>query len=591
MSLLVWLPLLGNLNNQGTSNVTVTNNGASVDNNGKLGKCYSFNGSSNYINISNLPNPANLTVSFWMLRSANTGTRQFMFTAWTGVTCELTTDNKIVCTCYGNGANQGSCTYTDQAITTSSGWVHVTYTFEDKVGGKLYVNGNLVKSSSSSQSIAWSTTSGKIGYYSTYFNGKINDFRFYDEVLSAKQIREIAKGLVAHYPLNGPGAQENLFRATSMTAEERTSSGFVANSSTDWTKYFRYYNGSSSNHSFSGDTDNITLSSGSNIGIAFVRKATDINLDSNSYYTISCEAKCSTAGAHLDIGLSYYNNSNSWIWRGGSNAQNFAAIDNWQKFTLTFKPDADTQYICYCFTVNNTGTFSIRHCKLEKGNISSSWMPNSADVNYTTMGYNSTTEYDTSGYGYNGTRSGTITSNLDTAKYGISSQFASNSHIALTLVTGGYANSYTFSWWGKYSNYSGHMMWGFSNGNRLNLYMSNGYFYWNTGDGRENPFNVSALTYGDNKWHHFAITGDGTTTKLYIDGVFKNNATTYKAITGTTIYMNGWYSSTEYNFNGSLSDFRLYATALSADDVKELYQTSASIDNKGNIYSLEFKEV
>ena len=40
MALRVWLPLNGNLENKGISNITVTNNGATVDNNGKIGKCY-----------------------------------------------------------------------------------------------------------------------------------------------------------------------------------------------------------------------------------------------------------------------------------------------------------------------------------------------------------------------------------------------------------------------------------------------------------------------------------------------------------------------------------------------------------------------
>ena len=59
MSLVVWLPLNGNLENQGLSNVTVTNNGATVDNNGKIGKCYKFD--ETYLTIST-GLPANPTV-------------------------------------------------------------------------------------------------------------------------------------------------------------------------------------------------------------------------------------------------------------------------------------------------------------------------------------------------------------------------------------------------------------------------------------------------------------------------------------------------------------------------------------------------
>lgn len=46
MALQVWLPLNGNLNNQGLADITVTNNGATVNDSGKIGECYYFNGSS-----------------------------------------------------------------------------------------------------------------------------------------------------------------------------------------------------------------------------------------------------------------------------------------------------------------------------------------------------------------------------------------------------------------------------------------------------------------------------------------------------------------------------------------------------------------
>jgi len=40
-----------------------------------------------------------------------------------------------------------------------------------------------------------------------------------------------------------------------------------------------------------------------------------------------------------------------------------------------------------------------------------------------------------------------------------------------------------------------------------------------------------------------------------------------------------------------MSDFRIYATALTPEQVKELYHTSMSIDNNGNIHARELVEL
>ena len=46
MSLIHWWPLNGNTNDLGLNPISLSNKNASIDNSGKIGKCYSFNGSS-----------------------------------------------------------------------------------------------------------------------------------------------------------------------------------------------------------------------------------------------------------------------------------------------------------------------------------------------------------------------------------------------------------------------------------------------------------------------------------------------------------------------------------------------------------------
>lgn len=201
--------------------------------------------------------------------------------------------------------------------------------------------------------------------------------------------------------------------------------------------------------------------------------------------------------------------------------------------------------------------------------------------------------YDSSGNKYNGEKVGNVTSDNVSPRNTTSMSFVNGSYLRLqNMIVSGYTNSYTFAWWGKFGNCNGHMMWGFANGNRLNLFSYSTNCYWNTGDSLNNPFNIALSPYLDSNFHHFAITGDGTTTKLYIDGEYKADAKTYKGITGTTLIFNGWDTGNNYNFNGGLSDFRLYATPLSAKDIQILYNTPVSVTNVGTMTTYgEFVEV
>ena len=51
-------------------------------------------------------------------------------------------------------------------------------------------------------SIGASTENGNIASANNYLKGKLNDYRIYNEALSAKQIKEIAQAKICHYTFN-----------------------------------------------------------------------------------------------------------------------------------------------------------------------------------------------------------------------------------------------------------------------------------------------------------------------------------------------------------------------------------------------------
>jgi hypothetical protein len=103
----------------------------------------------------------------------------------------------------------------------------------------------------------------------------------------------------------------------------------------------------------------------------------------------------------------------------------------------------------------------------------------------------------------------------------------------------------------------------------------------------------SLLTAGT--WYHAVYVFNKGTAKWYLNGV--EQTLTKNTYTNTTIPLlnnsiGNTYTGTGWNTKnyGSLSDFRIYATALSAADVKQLYDTAGFVDNANNMYAYEFKE-
>lgn len=84
---------------------------------------------------------------------------------------------------------------------------------------------------------------------------------------------------------------------------------------------------------------------------------------------------------------------------------------------------------------------------------------------------------------------------------------------------------------------------------------------------------TSIKTVSDNKWHHICGTYDGTTLKLYIDGLFDSSL---NSVTMDNIYSNSGYIGVEandgskYKFTGQIADVRIYDEGLSSKEINEL---------------------
>jgi len=87
-------------------------------------------------------------------------------------------------------------------------------------------------------------------------------------------------------------------------------------------------------------------------------------------------------------------------------------------------------------------------------------------------------------------------------------------------------------------------------------------------------------------WAYVALVYNGTNIYFYKNGILEDSRTVSLS---TKSKVNGEYrigrdARSDYTmFNGKLSDFRVYSTALSADDILELYHTPISLSNNGTI--------
>lgn len=595
--LCLWLPFTdGTTKNYGLTNMDVVDYGTSVYDQGKLGKCRSFvdNG---YLQLSNafgIESGKDFSCCYWIKEISNNILSKFRVVYQCG---------NLIIGHYGNKFDIYSITGNTLDLTyvcDTTEWVHCCMTYQSSNNTvTIYINGVKCSTSQPKNLTGLSGTTALIGKRSseTYlFEGYLNDFRIYNTCLSPRQVKEISEGLVCHYPLgevDGKIGGRNLIK----NGKGNVKAGFFKNFPTVTDEYGEFT--LKSKKTYKG----IILD-----GFVYECRDYPVGEKYTWSYDIMYTAWNFPTGSNrgeLWMGQRYVNapsgETATGAWRGVTQhnlpvvGQNGCELNKWYhvKQTVTIPQQASSNVgqqgiiSFYNSNANVEASFTarIKNVKFEKSSTATSWTPAPEDD----ASFYDNVIYDTSGYCNNGsvTDSTCPTWSSDTPRYKGSYVFNGNKQVIDTPNVF-HQEDITISFWFKRLKDT--------NTRQFLFTIWEGFSCELTADdiplfriATDVSHAVDALS--DKKitvndgWTYFCgVYKNGEYSKIYINGQLKKSVSS-----ASKIYWNihsskiGIYNSLNTYYNGQISDVRIYATALSDSDILELYQSSASVDNNGNL--------
>ena len=563
MSLKVWLPLNGDFHNQGLdNNLNFTENGTISDSDGKIGKSKQFS-SSGAIAPYNFTLGSQASICCWIYYTSlpSSSSNDWLIhlgstSGYTNAVLGLSTYHNSYLTVMVGGKSDSTYEH-EFSINT---WYHIAFTWDNSFG-KLYINGQLKKTYSNLNN-GTVITSDKISLGSNVVNsstklkGKLNDVRIYDHCLSSKEVEEISKGLVLHFKLDLP--QFNLLKL-----------GNIEQSNNSQNKNILYY--------YYDFNNNLPIGT----------------------YTFSFDAKSSNG---TDSCYTSYANGANTIQRI-ADLINIPATYTHYSFTFTNASTNSnniffTNYKGYGGSTNssNTGYLYVKNVKLENDSVETPFELAASE------GRINSTVFNCSGYGNNGIINGNLIATANSPRYNTATTFPTeNDYFYFPHFTDNTAmnNEFTFSGW-IYRDYTDATIRYFYYG-LCALYLHTDFkprVQWQqaSADLSYNSNNAwgptsNSLIIPFQTWTHFAFTYLNGALKFYINGKLiasTDRSNTGQFIRGTKGSPN---ASLGYDWIGKLSDVRTYATALSAAAIKELYDTSVTVDSSGNTYARELVEL
>ena len=609
MSLRVWLPLNGTLDNLGTDEVTLTNNGATVNNNGKIGSCYAFSGSAYMVSTGTSLDIGIKSVCFWAYIS-NTG-NYLVFADYKSGLAFGVYSSYIPVSC----TSANTTTYPKTAIELNK-WNHFAIVKRDSSTIELWVNGE--KQTKGGTNDRWSSgitdklSLGARPNGNDKLNGRLNDFRMYDHALSEKEVHDISKALVLHFPLNDGTVESTTNLCTTNTLGSSC------------------YNGATNKYNYGANTDIYKT-----VGEFQGRDATKVytgtdGLDSYPYVWI--DSTTPSADGYRTISFDYYptikdriipytyngNSKCDYSWKNGSRKGSGTAASS---FVIPVTINAWNHIE---FTLHNIGTAGSGWGYIRIGgekhtsSTSNYWL--FADIQVEEKDH--ATPYvlgtrtasfiaDCSGYHNDGTVHN-LTIDLDSPRYDACSEFksANTSYVKVTdnKWMAQAAPEFTINLWANPATWSGQSKYfsctesgGFNTEGGSSGYIrfpnhvytnaaltSTAYKYSST------ELKISDISAG---WHMITFVKTLEGNKVYIDGElhssynfvnygehFNLNARLFLGCEASSANPASPY------YTGMMSDFRLYYTELSPEDIKELYEVGASVDNLQNMHTYWYEE-
>lgn len=594
--LCLWLPFTdGVIKNQGLINDEfITSIDPTFSNDGKLGKCLEqgqFDMSATM--TSKILNNQALTICFWIYVNAEEGSKGGTIFGNINTNVEFNnrkfslfqypTCNDLHLSWMNDAAKAFMMTPIYKGVLPSYQWTHVTITYHNPTM-TVYINGikkYTYSGVSNSSSFEYQT---RVVWQNAY--RKLNDFRIYNECLSPRQIKEISKGLVCHYPLgeiDGKIGGRNLIQHSEFTNTYWKASNGIDIANT---------NGSS----FSFTSDGIKTIKSFGWGGTGIFIHTDIApIEYEKPLTLSMDLKIIKGNdVRFSANANTVSDKNWWTQSvaGSGSYLKTLSLNEWfrVKYTVTV-PKKDTMYasdrvLMIRIIADSDYEYYMKNIKLEKGNKATAYTPCPTDdpVMYDNV------IYDTSGYGNNGsiTDSTCPTWSSDTPRYKGSYVFnGNNQYLKFQNPITSSSTDFTISCWVKFDDTTCN-----STICTMRTAVGNGIALFQIGDkirfDDNAQFTFSDYTISANAWTHVVVTRLSSCKKLYVNGVLKQTVNTVgdmKLISNVgTIGASSQGGDGISNYlNGQLSDFRIYATALSDSNILELYQSSASVDSSGNL--------